>query len=455
MQHNNLQVIILAAGKGTRMQSKLPKVLHPVAGVPMLSHVLATAKAMSPATVTVVHGHGGEAVTKACDDDSICWVEQAVQQGTGHAVEVALPSVPDSGRVLVLYGDVPLLSQDTLQYFLYATPTDVVGILTAKLDDPDGFGRIVRDNQGFVKKIIEQKDTNAQQAQINEINTGIYLFPTIKLKQWIKKLHNNNAQNEFYLTDIIEIAVKDGTSVYATACKNTEEVLGVNNKQQLAVAERTFQKKVAAELMAKGVSISDPTRFDCRGVVTVGKDVKMDVNVVLEGTVKIGNNCSIAPNCLLKNVTLGDNVNILPFSLLEDTTIGDNTIIGPYARLRPGTQIAKNAKIGNFVEVKNSCIGEGSKVNHLSYVGDTQMDGGVNIGAGTITCNYDGISKKYKTIIKQGASIGSNTCLVAPVTVAEQSFVGAGSVITKDTSPGELTLTRPPQQNLGPWPRKE
>lgn len=447
----SLEVIILAAGQGTRMRSSLPKVLHPLAGKPLLAHVIDTAKELGPAAIHVVYGHGGEQVKAAINDSSLNWVEQAQQLGTGHAVEQAMPALKDGNTVLILYGDVPLIRSHTLHGLLGQVEAGV-GLLTVNHEDPTGYGRILRDAAGEVVAIVEQKDASDEQLKIREGNTGILACAADKLRMWLKKLENNNAQGEFYLTDIIALAVRDGISVLAETVMDEDEVAGVNDRLQLAHLERKYQQRCAEELMRSGVAFLDPARFDLRGTAIIGQDVVIDVGVVLEGEVVLGDRVRIGANCVLRNVRIGNDVTIEPMSLVEQADIGNHCSIGPFARIRPGTQLADKAKVGNFVEIKNSVIGSASKVNHLSYIGDTTMGSEVNIGAGTITCNYDG-ANKHRTVIGDRAFIGSDSQLVAPVTVGEGATIGAGSTITRDAPDGELTLSRTGQKSIKDWKR--
>lgn len=445
-----LKVVILAAGKGTRMKSVLPKVLQPLAGKSLLAHVVATAKKLNPAEIIAVVGHQAELVKQEFAAEGLVFVEQTEQLGTGHAVKQALPYINDDDLVLILYGDVPLTSLQTLENLTdLVTEQSPLALLTIELENPTGYGRIVREN-GAIQAIVEQKDASAEQLKINEINTGIMAVKGSYNQIWLQRLDNNNAQGEFYLTDIIAMAVADGFKVASSNPAAEIEVLGVNDKLQLQGLERQFQRIQADDLMRKGATLLDANRLDVRGEVELGIDVQIDANVIFEGKVKLGNNVKIHTNCVLKNVEVGDNTEIHPFSHLEDSEVGESCQIGPYARLRPGSKLAAKAKIGNFVETKNAQIGAGSKVNHLSYVGDTQMGAGVNIGAGTITCNYDGVNK-HKTIIGDGVFVGSDTQLVAPVTIEAGATIGAGSTITKNAPADKLTLSRSKQLTMPGW----
>ncbi|HXH04665.1 MAG TPA: bifunctional UDP-N-acetylglucosamine diphosphorylase/glucosamine-1-phosphate N-acetyltransferase GlmU [Candidatus Competibacteraceae bacterium] len=448
-----LSVVILAAGLGKRMVSDLPKVLHPLAGRPLLAHVLDTAAALQAQRRLVVIGHGAERV-RACfaGQDSLIWVEQAVQLGTGHAVAQALPAVPDADTVLVLYGDVPLVRRETLGPLIDRAACGGVGLLSAVLDDPSGYGRIVRDGAGRVLRIVEEKDASAEERAIREINTGILAAPAARLRDWVERLDNRNAQGEYYLTDIIALAVAEGVTVQAVVAGDAAEVAGVNDRAQLAALERAYQQRQAQDLMRRGATLADPARLDVRGTVELGRDVFIDVNVVLEGRVRLGDRVRIGANCVIRDAVIEQDAEILPFSLLEEACVGPRAHVGPYARLRPGAELAERAKVGNFVEVKKARIGAGSKINHLSYIGDAEIGRDVNVGAGTITCNYDGVNK-FRTVIEDGAFIGSNTALVAPVRVGQGATVGAGSTLSKDVPADSLALTRAPRKLVPGWRR--
>ena len=448
----SLEVVILAAGKGTRMYSDLPKVLHPLAGKPLLGHVIDAARALQPAAVHVVYGFGGDRVPRAFPDGGVRWVLQAEQRGTGHALQQALPGVAHERVVLILYGDVPLTRIDTLRPLVAAAADGALALVTVELNDPTGYGRIIRDAAGRVVRIVEHKDATPEQRAVREINTGIMAAPTALLTRWLATLKNDNAQGEYYLTDAVAAAVADGTKIATSQPAYTWEIMGVNSKLQLAELERTAQVNRARALMEQGVTIMDPARLDVRGEITVGRDVVLDVNVVLEGRVVLGDGVRIAPNNVLRNVSVGAGTEVQPNCVIEDAVIGADCRIGPFARIRPGTKLADHAHIGNFVEIKNSEVGDGSKINHLSYVGDTTVGREVNIGAGTITCNYDG-ANKHRTVIGDRAFIGSDTQLVAPVTVGDGATIGAGSTITKDAPPNELTLSRAEQKTRPGWKR--
>lgn len=446
-----LNIVILAAGKGTRMYSDLPKVLHPLAGKPLLAHVLDTARQLSPARLCVVYGYGGQAVPNALNAEDIVWVEQVEQLGTGHAVQQALPYLDVAGTTLVLYGDVPLTQVSTLQRLLEAAASDKMAVLTAHFADPTGYGRILR-KEGKVTRIVEQKDASVEERAVNEVNTGIIAAPSAKLKQWLGQLSNKNAQGEYYLTDTIAMAVSDGMEVASAQPQHAWEVLGVNSKLQLTELERRYQRNTAEALAGAGAHIMDTARIDVRGELVCGRDVVIDVNCVFEGKVSLGDRVRVGANCVLKSVSVAAGTVIQPFTHIEDAMLGANCRIGPFARIRPGTTLASDAHIGNFVEIKNSQIDSGSKVNHLSYVGDATVGKQVNIGAGSITCNYDG-ANKYRTIIEDNVFIGSDTQLVAPLTVGKGATIGAGTTLTRDAPAGELTLSRVKQTTVTGWQR--
>jgi bifunctional UDP-N-acetylglucosamine pyrophosphorylase/glucosamine-1-phosphate N-acetyltransferase len=446
-----LGIVILAAGQGTRMKSGLPKVLHPLAGHPLLAHVLATAELLDPEKIVVVYGHDGERVRKVIGQPNIVWAEQSQQLGTGHAVQQALPELNDVDQVLVLYGDVPLIRPHSLREFLTGTAS-ALGVLTVNLPDPGGYGRIQRDESGRVQCIVEHKDANAGQLRISEINTGIMLVAKDKLQQWLQALTPKNVQGEYYLTDIVAMAVAEGIEVQTSQPEAAIEAEGVNDRLQLATLERVYQRWQAEALMEEGVSMADPARFDLRGSLHTGTDVSLDVNVIIEGRVTLGSNVSVGANTVLRNVQIADNVCIRENCVIEDAVIGADCAIGPFARIRPGTHLVGGAHVGNFVEIKNSTVEQGSKINHLSYIGDTHMGRGVNIGAGTITCNYDG-AYKHQTNIEDNAFIGSNSALVAPVTVGRGATIGAGSVIAKDAPADQLTVERSRQLTIKGWKR--
>jgi bifunctional UDP-N-acetylglucosamine pyrophosphorylase / glucosamine-1-phosphate N-acetyltransferase len=446
-----LRVVILAAGQGKRMNSDLPKVLQPLAGRPLLRHVVDTAKALHPAGLHVVYGHGGAQVRAAFEADDLHWALQAEQKGTGHAVMQAMPAVPDEACVLVLYGDVPLLKPATLRELL-ALAGDGLALLTVKLADPAGYGRVVRDKRGRVKGIVEQKDATRAQLKIQECNTGVLAVAAPMLKRWLKRLRSDNAQGEYYLTDIVAMAVKDKVAVQPLVAASETEVLGVNDKVQLAMLEAALRSEHALAAMRAGATIVDPARFDQRGELVLGRDVFIDADVLFEGRVVLGDRVRVGPHCVLRNVTIGAGTNLVSHCVLEQAEVGSGCSIGPFARLRPGAQLADDVHIGNFVEVKNSSIGKGSKANHLTYLGDATVGAGVNVGAGTICCNYDG-ANKWRTVIEDGAFIGSGSMLVAPVTIGEKATTGAGSTITRDAPAGKLTLARGRQVTVESWQR--
>lgn len=446
-----LSVVILAAGKGTRMKSSLPKVLHKLANKPLVEHVYDTAKSLGAEEVIVVYGHGGDQVQETCKHFDAKWVEQKEQLGTGHAVQHALEAVNLANDVLVLYGDVPLTSKNTLEQLLEDFENKIA-LLTVKLDNPFGYGRIIRDNHDKVVGIVEQKDATEEQTLINEINTGMLAAKGTILKELLSRIDNNNSQGEYYLTDIFALAAKDNIEIVTSHPGAEYEVEGVNNRLQLATLERIFQRNIADELMTEGVALADPNRIDIRGNVEISNDVFIDVNVVLEGNVKIGSGSHIGANCVISDSTIGENVIVKPNCVFENAVVDNDAEIGPFARLRPETHLHAKAKVGNFVEIKKAEIGEGSKVNHLSYIGDTDMGKDVNVGAGTITCNYDG-ANKHKTIIKDKVFVGSDTQLVAPVTIGENVTIGAGATITKDVEDNVLVISRVPQKSISGWER--
>jgi len=444
-----LSIIILAAGKGKRMRTELPKVLHQLGGKTLLEHVYDTAKKLDE-NIYVVYGFGAEEVLEKNQHLAVTWVKQDSLQGTGHAVLQALPQIPDDHHVLVLVGDSPLVSLTTLRRLLDVSKTQGVGLVTTRLDDPTGFGRILHDQTEKVLGIVEERDATAAQKRIKEINSGIITAPAKELKRWLPKLKNTNAQGEYYLTDIIEYAAKKGITVKSVMADSSNDVLGINDRIQLAKLERIYQRRQAEQLMLRGVSLLDPERLDVRGELDVERDVVIDVNVILEGQIRIGYNSKIGPNCYLKNVSIGNNVEILANTILEDAVIEDYCKVGPFARIRPGTHLKENVKIGNFVEIKKTQIDCNSKVNHLSYMGDAIIGKDVNVGAGCITCNYDGVNK-HKTIIKDGAFIGSNSQLIAPIEIGEGAYIGSGSTISKNAPANQLTLSRAKQTTIKAW----
>ena len=454
-----MNIVILAAGQGKRMRSDLPKVLHPLAGMPLLAHVLKAAGELAPESICVVYGHGGEAVREALAQGagpdagvSVSWAKQEPQLGTGHAVMQAQAHLKNNVPTLVLYGDVPLTRPETLKRLCAAAATGV-GILTVELDDPTGYGRIVRDPaSGRVLRIVEQKDASDDELAIREINTGIMVIPTANLKTWLAKLGNNNAQEEYYLTDVVALAVADGIAINTARPDAAWETLGVNSRAQLAQLERIHQANIADQLLDNGVALADPARLDVRGSLLSGKDCSIDVNCVFEGNVIIGDGVSIGPNCVLKNVRIADGTRIEAFCHMENAEVGARCRIGPYARLRPAAVLDEDVHIGNFVEVKASHIGVGSKANHLAYIGDASIGKNVNVGAGTITCNYDGVNK-HRTIIEDDVFIGSDTQLVAPIRVGRGATLGAGTTLTKDAPADQLTLSRAEQKSIRGWKR--
>ncbi|MDY7805911.1 UDP-N-acetylglucosamine diphosphorylase/glucosamine-1-phosphate N-acetyltransferase [Burkholderia stagnalis] len=439
-----MNIVILAAGTGKRMRSALPKVLHPLAGRPLLSHVIATARALQPSRLVVVVGHGAEQVQAAVAAPDVQFAVQAEQLGTGHAVRQALPLLDPAQPTLVLYGDVPLTRVSTLERLVDAARDGRYGILTVTLDDPTGYGRIVRDPAGFVTRIVEQKDASPEEQKIAEINTGIVVTPTAQLAMWLGALNNDNAQGEYYLTDVVELAIEAGFEVVTAQPDAEWETLGVNSKAQLAELERVHQRNLADTLLADGVTLADPARLDVRGTLRCGRDVSIDVNCVFEGNVTLADNVAIGPNCVIRNASIGAGTRVDAFTHIDGAELGAHTVIGPYARLRPGTQLADEAHVGNFVEVKNAVIGHGSKANHLTYIGDADIGARVNIGAGTITCNYDG-ANKFRTVIEDDVFVGSDTQLVAPVHVGRGVTIAAGTTIWKDVADGLLALNEKTQ----------
>ncbi len=452
MATQSLQVVILAAGQGKRMHSRLPKVLHPLGGRPMLLHVLDSARRLSPGRLAVVIGHGGETVAAHLDMPDVAWALQERQLGTGHAVMQALPKLEESGVVLVLYGDVPRIASGTMRSLVDAAAENQLALLTQEVDDPKGYGRIVRDGAGRVARIVEERDATEAERAIREVNTGILAAPYAKLKAWLSGVGNDNVQGEYYLTDIVAAAVAEGYPVAVRRPSSPTECLGVNSKRELARLERLLQMDRAQALLDAGVTLADPARIDVRGELTCGRDVAIDVNCIFEGRVVLGDGVKIGAHCILRDVTVGEATQIRPFSLIEEASVGANARIGPYARIRPGTELADEVHVGNFVEVKASTMGRGSKANHLAYVGDSTVGRDVNIGAGTITCNYDG-ARKHRTVIEDDVHIGSDVQLVAPVTVGKGATIGAGATIFKDVPPGGLTLTEAKQVTKPDWQR--
>ena len=453
MSMSQLSVAILAAGKGTRMYSDLPKVLHLLAGKPMVQHVIDTASKLGAQQVHLVYGHGGDLLKKTLSDQPINWVLQAEQLGTGHAMQQAAPYFSDDENILMLYGDVPLISEDTLRRLVAAKPVGGIGLLTVKLDDPTGYGRIVR-KDGQVVSIVEHKDASEEQHKINEINTGILVASGKDLKRWLGKLNNNNAQGEYYITDVIALAYEEGNRIEAVHPARLSEVEGVNNRLQLSRLERVYQAEQADRLLLAGVMLNDPSRFDLRGELIHGRDVVIDTNVIIEGRVVLGDRVRIESGCVLKNCVIGNDSVISPYSVIEDSEMGVGCTVGPFSRLRPGAQLEDEAHVGNFVEMKKARLGKGSKAGHLSYLGDADIGDRVNIGAGTITCNYDG-ANKFKTIIGDDVFVGSDTQLVAPVTVAKGATIGAGTTVTQDVGENELVISRVRQRQISGWKRPE
>jgi bifunctional UDP-N-acetylglucosamine pyrophosphorylase/glucosamine-1-phosphate N-acetyltransferase len=447
-----LSVVILAAGQGKRMMSEWPKVLQPLAGRALLKHVIDTARELAPDAIHVVYGHGAEQVRAAFESEAVSWVLQERQLGTGHAVLQALPGIPDSHTVLVLYGDVPLIRRDTLAELLKLADSKTLAVLTVMLADPSGYGRIVRDARGRIRKIVEHKDASQKELRVRESNTGIIAAPAKLLKKWLAAVKSDNAQGEFYLTDVAAIAAKGKFHVVPRLAHTEAEVLGVNDKVQLAQVETVYRQMRTQELMLAGVTIIDPARVDIRGTVTAGRDVQLDVNVVLEGAVTLGDRVRIGANCWIRDCEIGADTQVFANCVLDHAVIGPSCNVGPFARLRPGAALAREVHIGNFVEVKNAHVGEGSKANHLTYLGDAQIGKDVNVGAGTITCNYDGVNKS-QTQIEDGAFIGSGSMLVAPVRIGARATIGAGSTITEDAPADRLTLGRSRQVSIDGWKR--
>lgn len=450
----DLSVVILAAGQGTRMKSSMPKVMHRLAGTPMLEHVYNRGQELGARAIHVVYGHGGEHLRESCADFEVSWVLQEEQLGTAHAVQQAMPGIDDSHIVLVLYGDVPLIKTETLKALVSNVKKNNIALLTVKLEDPTGYGRIIREKEK-VCAIVEHKDASEAQREIDEVNTGILAMRAGYLKECIAKIDNNNSQGEYYLTDIIGLAVNDGNEIITSHPQNAYEVEGVNDRKQLSKLERIHQQEMVGKIMEQGVTVTDIERVDIRGELIIGNDSFVDVNVIFEGINNIGKNVTIGAGCIINNSTIGDGCIIRPYTVMEDAVLEKDVVVGPFARIRPGTKLKENSRVGNFVEIKNTLLGKGSKANHLTYLGDTEVGSDVNIGAGTITCNYDG-ANKHKTIIGDGAFIGSDTQLVAPVSIGKNATIGAGSTITKDTEDDALTLSRSVQKVVKGWvrPRK-
>ncbi len=446
-------MVILAAGQGKRMRSRLPKVLHPLAGRPLIEHVVGTARALKPARICVVYGHGGDQVPQAVAGNDIAWVRQQPQLGTGHALAQALPQLGPGALTLVLYGDVPLVGEETLAAMI-AGGGDRLTILTAELDEPAGYGRIVRNRRGSITSIVEEKDASAAQRKIGEINSGIMTLPTTRLKDWISRLNNHTAQREYYLTGVVPLALEDKIALASVKAVDRWEILGVNSKEQLAQLERIYQRRLATRLMDAGVTLADPQRLDVRGSLACGADVRIDINCVFEGEVKLADGVQVGAHCVIRNTEIGAGTRIEPFCHIDAARIGADCRVGPYARLRPGARLKEEVHIGNFVEVKESDIGARSKANHLAYVGDTTVGRDVNIGAGTITCNYDG-ANKHRTVIEDEVHIGSDVQLVAPVTIGKGATVGAGTTVWKNAAPGELTVNEKTQVTKAGWKRPQ
>ena len=446
-----LSVVILAAGKGTRMYSDLPKVLHKIAGKPMVKHVIDTAKQLNAAQIHLIYGHGADLLKQRLADEPVNWVFQAEQLGTGHAMQQAAPFFADDENILMLYGDAPLITTETLQKLIAAKPENGIALLTVNLENPTGYGRIIRQD-GNVTAIVEQKDANAEQLKITEVNTGVMVSDGASFKKWLARLDNNNAQGEYYMTDVIGLANQDGFKVVAVQATDMMEVEGANNRLQMAALERYFQRKQAQKLLLAGVSLTDPERFDLRGELEHGKDVEIDINVIIEGNVRLGNRVKIGAGCVLKNVEIADDVEIKPYSVLENAVVGEKAAIGPFSRLRPGAELAAETHVGNFVEIKQAKVGKGSKVNHLTYIGDAEIGCDCNIGAGVITCNYDG-ANKFKTVIGDNVFVGSDSQLIAPVTIADNVTVAAGATVTDNVEAGALVISRVRQRHISNWKR--
>ena len=444
--------VILAAGKGTRMRSSLPKVLHKLSGRSMLGHVVAAVESLGKAKKIIVTGHGAEQVEQQFKSPTTIFTQQKEQLGTGHAVHMAVPELCSDALVIVLYGDVPLIRPVTIQKILAVVTESTMGLLTINLDQPTGYGRIVRNTKGDITEIIEQKDASVEQLKITEVNTGVLALQSSQLRDWLPKITNNNAQGEYYLTDLVAIAREAGVEIVSVNPESATEVEGVNNRVQLSQLERAHQRQLAEVLMESGTSLADPARFDQRGDLSAGTDNFIDINCVFNGSVTIGSNVSIGANCQISDSTIGDGVSILPNTIIESSVVGDRAVVGPFARLRPGTRMESDTKVGNFVETKKTLVGKGSKINHLSYVGDAQLGENVNIGAGTITCNYDGVSK-HKTDLGDGVFVGSNSTLVAPIKVDKGGFIAAGSTVTTEVPSDSLAVGRAKQRNIKGWKR--
>lgn len=447
-----INFVILAAGKGTRMRSALPKVLHKLSGRTMLGHVVAVVESLGEAKKIIVTGHGAEQVEQQFKSPTTIFTQQKEQLGTGHAVHMAVPELCSDAVVIVLYGDVPLIRPATIQKILAVVTESTMGLLTINLDQPTGYGRIVRNTKGDITEIIEQKDASVEQLKITEVNTGVLALQSSQLRDWLPKITNNNAQGEYYLTDLVAIAREAGVEIVSVNPESATEVEGVNNRVQLSQLERAHQRQLAEILMESGTSLADPARFDQRGDLSAGTDNFIDINCVFNGSVTIGSNVSIGANCQISDSTIGDGVSILPNTIIESSVVGDRAVVGPFARLRPGTRMESDTKVGNFVETKKTLVGKGSKINHLSYVGDAQLGENVNIGAGTITCNYDGVSK-HKTDLGDGVFVGSNSTLVAPIKVDKGGFIAAGSTVTTEVPSDSLAVGRAKQRNIKGWKR--